>query len=196
MSDFVIENGVLKKYTGPGGDVVIPDGVTKIATYAFCCTNPCNVTIGESVNTICRQAFSFCNLVGLTMTKNTLFIGDLAFYNREGLTPSRFRVLSIPMGAGEEFSGKRLFGNASDRKKCELLPLVYPELNPTIIKEANTRLGLIMGYCTAPEKYTGEMAEVYQKEVKRRRKAIIEYAEQAGLHSVLAYFQLPEVPAE
>ena len=29
-NDFEIENGILKKYTGPGGDVVIPDGVTTI----------------------------------------------------------------------------------------------------------------------------------------------------------------------
>ena len=27
-SDFIIENGVLTKYVGPGGDVVIPEGVT------------------------------------------------------------------------------------------------------------------------------------------------------------------------
>ena len=29
-SDFIIENGVLKKYTGVGGDVVIPEGGTEI----------------------------------------------------------------------------------------------------------------------------------------------------------------------
>ncbi|MBQ8110509.1 MAG: leucine-rich repeat protein [Clostridia bacterium] len=35
-SDFVIENGVLKKYLGPNGaDVVIPDGVTRIEKGAF-----------------------------------------------------------------------------------------------------------------------------------------------------------------
>ena len=28
MQDFVIENGVLEKYKGPGGDVTIPEGVT------------------------------------------------------------------------------------------------------------------------------------------------------------------------
>ena len=33
MSDFVIENGVLKKYTGTDTDVVIPDGITKIGNY-------------------------------------------------------------------------------------------------------------------------------------------------------------------
>ena len=27
-SDFIIENGVLQKYVGSDGDVVIPDGVT------------------------------------------------------------------------------------------------------------------------------------------------------------------------
>ena len=34
-NDFVIEQGVLTKYTGPGGDVVIPDGVTEIGYQAF-----------------------------------------------------------------------------------------------------------------------------------------------------------------
>ena len=33
--DFVIENGILKKYTGPGGDVIIPKGVTEIGSSAF-----------------------------------------------------------------------------------------------------------------------------------------------------------------
>ena len=35
INDFVIENGVLEKYTGPGGDVVIPEGVTSIGDSAF-----------------------------------------------------------------------------------------------------------------------------------------------------------------
>lgn len=30
-NDFIIENGVLKKYTGPGGDVVIPEGMKKLS---------------------------------------------------------------------------------------------------------------------------------------------------------------------
>lgn len=33
--DFVIKEGVLKEYTGPGGDVTIPEGVTKIGNWAF-----------------------------------------------------------------------------------------------------------------------------------------------------------------
>ena len=33
--EFVISKGVLTWYGGPGGDVVIPDGVTKIRNRAF-----------------------------------------------------------------------------------------------------------------------------------------------------------------
>ncbi|MCI8914640.1 hypothetical protein [Pseudoflavonifractor sp. 60] len=33
--DFVIENGVLKKYKGRGGDVTIPEGVTEIGDWTF-----------------------------------------------------------------------------------------------------------------------------------------------------------------
>lgn len=32
---FEIEDGVLVSYTGPGGDIVIPDGVKEIGPYAF-----------------------------------------------------------------------------------------------------------------------------------------------------------------
>ena len=34
-NDFIIENGVLTKYVGPGGDVVIPEDVTEIGVQAF-----------------------------------------------------------------------------------------------------------------------------------------------------------------
>ena len=34
-SDFVIVNGVLRDYNGPGGNVVIPDSVTSIGNAAF-----------------------------------------------------------------------------------------------------------------------------------------------------------------
>ena len=34
-NDFEIENGILKKYTGPGGDVEIPNSVTAIGDRAF-----------------------------------------------------------------------------------------------------------------------------------------------------------------
>ena len=36
INDFVIENGVLKKYTGSEAEVVIPDAVKEIGVEAFC----------------------------------------------------------------------------------------------------------------------------------------------------------------
>lgn len=47
---FVIKNGILKRCTGPGGDVVIPEGVTKINTGAFeGCIGLTSATIPASV---------------------------------------------------------------------------------------------------------------------------------------------------
>ena len=40
-SDFIIENGVLKKYVGPGGNVIIPDDVSVIGSEAFKCMTAC-----------------------------------------------------------------------------------------------------------------------------------------------------------
>ncbi len=64
-SDFVIdENGVLTAYVGPGGDVVIPDGVTKIESWAFQDqTSVTSVVIPDSVKEIGLGAFSGCSSI-------------------------------------------------------------------------------------------------------------------------------------
>lgn len=62
MGDFVIENGVLTKYTGPGGEVVITEGVTGIGSLAFLgCASLTSVTIPASVTEIGYGAFLGCN---------------------------------------------------------------------------------------------------------------------------------------
>ena len=68
-SDFIIENGVLKKYVGPGGDVVIPEGVKSVGGKAFYdCGNLRSVTIPEGVTNIGRFSFCYCqNLVHMTI---------------------------------------------------------------------------------------------------------------------------------
>ncbi len=111
MSDFVIENGQLVKYTGNGGDVVIPDGVTTIGRLAFdnCksltsviipnsvteigeyvfagCTNLTSVTIPESVKSIGEYAFSGCQkMTSVTIPDSVITIGNGAFHGCRSLT--------------------------------------------------------------------------------------------------------------
>ena len=59
-SDFVIEDGVLKKYTGSDTHVVIPDGVKEIGYEAFRYKKMTGVTIPASVETIGTSAFEDC----------------------------------------------------------------------------------------------------------------------------------------
>lgn len=84
-TEFDIEDGVLKNYTGPGGNVVIPSNVTKIGNLAFCgrkeitsvvipdgvtqigewafreCKNLANVVIPDSVTRIGNETFKYCD---------------------------------------------------------------------------------------------------------------------------------------
>ena len=87
-TDFEIINGVLNKYNGPGGDVVIPDGVTHIGDEAFhSCYNLTNVTIPGSVTSIGEQAFSSCfRLMSLTIPNGVTIIGEEAFSGCSSLT--------------------------------------------------------------------------------------------------------------
>ena len=85
-SDFIIENGVLTKYTGPGGDVVIPDGVTSIGDQAFHCGGLTSVTIPESVTSIGTLSFFMNGLTSVTIPEGVTSIGDRAFCCCNSLT--------------------------------------------------------------------------------------------------------------
>ena len=51
-SDFVIRNGILQRYVGPGGDVVIPDGISEIGESAFYGANLHSIVIPSGVTKI------------------------------------------------------------------------------------------------------------------------------------------------
>ena len=86
-SDFTIKNGVLTKYNGTGGDVVIPDGVTSIGRYAFMKNDSLkSVTIPDSVTELDIYAFAYCpNLISVKMMEGLKSIGDFAFAGCSGL---------------------------------------------------------------------------------------------------------------
>lgn len=77
MSDFQIEYGMLVKYTGKGGDVVIPSGVTNIGYNAFYgCTSLTSVIITNGVTSIKNEAFRDCKcLSSIVLPDNVTEIG-------------------------------------------------------------------------------------------------------------------------
>ena len=93
--DFVIENGVLKKYTGNGGSVIIPDGVTRIDDWAFKgCQTLTSITIPNSVTAIGDHAFLACiNLTGVAIPDSVTSIGDEAFIRCKGLADRKGFVI-------------------------------------------------------------------------------------------------------
>ena len=86
--DFTIENGVLKKYSGSGGDVVIPGSVTIIGDWAFNeCHQVTSVTIPNSVTKIGEYAFEDCrSLTSIIIPNSVTTIGKAAFDNCINLT--------------------------------------------------------------------------------------------------------------
>ena len=77
----VAENDYLK-------EIVIPEGVTSIGSYAFYgCSGLTSVTIPQGVTEIGSDAFRYCRrLTSVTIPQGVTSIGSWAFYNCDGLT--------------------------------------------------------------------------------------------------------------
>lgn len=77
---FIIEDGVLTDYTGPGGDIVIPKGVTSIGDYAFYnCDSITSVSIPKSVTSIGDYAFKGSGLKSVVIPASVTDFGDYIF---------------------------------------------------------------------------------------------------------------------
>ena len=84
MSDFVIENGVLTKYTGPDGIVVIPDGVTVIGEGVFKDrTNIVGVELNEGLTEVRDYAFCYTGIEKVNIPDSLISIGEMAFVCRK-----------------------------------------------------------------------------------------------------------------
>jgi len=99
---FTTNNGTITitKYTGPGGDVTIPDTinglpVTSLGDRAFIsCATLTNVTIPDSVTSIGSHSFRSCtSLVSVTIGTNVVSIGDSAFFGCAAL-----KTVTLPDG--------------------------------------------------------------------------------------------------
>ena len=81
MNEFEITDGVLEKFHGEGGEVVIPAGVRAIGFSAFeGCTGLTSVVIPEGVTEIGKDAFrGCCNLTSVTLPRSMETIAYKAF---------------------------------------------------------------------------------------------------------------------
>ncbi len=86
-SDFVIESGVLKKYIGAGGEVVIPEGVITIVEKAFAGnTDIISVTFPVTLEKIGSWAFLNCTkLKKLTFLGNVKLLDEACFMKCKNL---------------------------------------------------------------------------------------------------------------
>ena len=114
-SDFVIKNGVLKKYIGSGRDVIIPEGVTAVEDQAFCgCRNLTCVMIPEGVTSIGYEAFADCEKLEVVCIPNsvsTIYWG--AFRDCGSL-----KNVTIPKGVSK--IDWRLFENCCSLKQIDI----------------------------------------------------------------------------
>ena len=80
MADFDIQNGVLVSYRGKDKHVVLPDGITTIATYAFVYSKIESVEVSEGVAGIKIGAFHNCyQLETVKLPDSLLYIDNDAF---------------------------------------------------------------------------------------------------------------------
>ena len=93
--DFEIENGVLLKYTGRGGNVIIPNTVKEIASYAFeNCNRFTRITLPDGIKSIGDRAFARCYYLAEIVIPDTVTaIGNNAFAGC-----SRLVKVNIPEG--------------------------------------------------------------------------------------------------
>ena len=114
--EFVIENGVLTKYTGPGGAVVIPEGVTEIGRQVFQgCTGLTSITLlkGSQLTSIGNNAFYNTGLTDITLPEGLTTIENRTFYQCSSLT-------SVTLPEGLESIGEYAFRYCTDLTSADL----------------------------------------------------------------------------
>ena len=81
MTEFSIRNRVLRKYTGNGTDIVIPESVTIIGDNAFKgCNSITSISIPDGVEQINKSAFMNCeSLASVRFPESLTVVGDSAF---------------------------------------------------------------------------------------------------------------------
>jgi len=190
--EFVIENGVLVKYKGKGGDIAIPEGVTKIGTEVFRGKKKITgVVLPEGVREIGDYAFQECTkLVRVQLPQSLEMVRKGAFLDCRNLTE-----LIFPQGA--QIENPNLTVNYSvrlqhvefpvtmhfippwpesllDLEGCSgLSNLVCPGVSMDLIAPKR-KLAAIQGYICHTDKFTdSEVAQSYNAYLFKQKKNLL-----------------------
>ena len=152
-SEFLINNGVLEKYSGTGIRVVIPEGVTAIGEGVFQYRKGIvSVTIPNGVVSIGSRAFCCCeSLTSINLPNSVTTIGEFAFEYCHGLTSIKFPDSLTNIDRGAFFgcrnlaevsinNGMKTIGKDSDSSdfcsgvfmQCAITDLIIPDSVTTI----------------------------------------------------------------
>lgn len=179
-SDFKISGAVLNKYLGEETDVVIPKGIIAIESRAFAeCRKIKSVVIPASVKQIRTSAFENCKaLSSVKLHDDELTIADYAFKGCNKLTDI--------CGLGVTYMGD-IF---SITKKNEVvMPLVFPKVSLSSVRNVYYKISLAMGYILEPELYAGRGLNGYKKYLEENRELILETAKRHGITSVVTVLE-------
>ena len=194
-SDFVIENGVLTKYKGFGGKVIIPEEVRKIGERAFAYRAVSSVEIPGTVEEIGPFAFEHCTgLKEVILHEGIRVIGHGAFSECANL-----EEVQIPNSVQE--LGNNVFILCRKMRQLQALgvtesgeqylhdqPVILPQVPISSIKGADSKLGLALGYFSCPEKYSAEIAADYQKYAFSQKKKILAAAWKQDRVDIVAFY--------
>ena len=184
MGDFVIDNGILRKYCGTGDNVIIPNGVEEIDEYAFSnCKSVTRVTIPDSVSIIGPCAFADCtSLESVTIPDSVHTLNFGIFMGCTNLA----EVVVYPR-AEMDYVHEEWLCLLEECKKCAVK--TYPKLSLTVISEPHIMQMLALGYCTNSELYTEPWAEEYQRYVISERTKLLKRAKYLGLTKAIRFIE-------
>lgn len=104
--DFIISDGIITGYTGKGGDIVIPEGVTQIGWYAFSENdNITNVVIPKGCTQIDNAAFSKCSALKSVIFEGDIKMGTITFLCCTSLENVTFKGNFIDLSRDSAFWG-------------------------------------------------------------------------------------------